>query len=77
MGLCAGLYLSVPNELYDKFSQMVPLFVDREKDNYNMPDKIKMYENKDCRKTVKRTKKLLGVIKVKRSFCTHLRSACI
>ena len=56
---------------------MVPLFVDREKDNYNMPDKIKMYENKDCRKAVKRTKKLLGVIKVKRSFCTHLRSACI
>ena len=42
---------------------MAPLFVVQEKPNCNMPDEMKMYQDKTGRETVKGTKELLGVMK--------------
>ena len=49
----------VPDELYDKFSEMSPLFVDQEILDRNIPEEIKIYNEKTGRKTVKRKKKIL------------------
>ena len=49
--------IEVPNKLYDKFSEMAPLFVVQE---MNMYKGMNMYKEKTGRKTIKGTKKLLG-----------------
>ena len=67
----AQVAIEVPDELYDKFSEMSPLFVAQEIPDYDIPEEMKIYKEKTGRKTVKGTKKLLGVMKAKRSFCTR------
>ena len=55
-----------------KFSEMSPLFVVQEiPPDRDIPEEMKIYKEKTGRKTVKGTKKLLGVMKAKRSFCTR------
>ena len=49
----------MPDELYDKFSEMSSLFVVQEIPDSNIPEKMKIYKEKTSRKTVKGTKKLL------------------
>ena len=60
--------IEVPDELYDKFSEMSPLFVFQEIPDCDISEKIKIYKEKTGRKTVKGTKKLLGVMKAKNIF---------
>ena len=57
--------IEVPDELHDKFSEMSPLFVVQEIPDRDIPDEIKIYKEKTGQKTVKRTKKFLGVMKAK------------
>ena len=64
----AQVDIEVPDELYDKFSEMSPLFVVQEIPDRDIPEEMKIYKEKTGRKTVKGTKKLLGV-RQKRSFC--------
>ena len=45
---------------------MSPLFVVKEIPDRNIPEEMKIYKEKTGRKIVKRTKKLLGVIKEKK-----------
>ena len=59
----AQVDIEVPGELYDKFSEMPPLFVVQEIPDCDIPEEMKMYKEKTGRKTVKRTKKLLGVMR--------------
>ena len=61
----AQVDIEVPDELYDKFSEMSPLFVVQEIPNCSIPKETKIYKEKTGRKTVKGTKKLLGVVKTK------------
>ena len=56
----------VPDELYDKLSKMEPLFVVQEIPDCDIPEEMKIYKEKTGRKTVKGTKKLLGVMKAKK-----------
>ena len=58
--------IEVPDELYHKFSEMVPLFVVQEIPDCNIPEIMEMYKEKTGRKTVKGAKKLLGVLKARR-----------
>ena len=53
--------IEVPDELYDKFNEMSPLFVPQEIPDYDIPEEMKIYKEKTGRKTVKGTKKLLVV----------------
>ena len=46
---------------------MAPLFVVQETPDCNIPEEMKIYEEKTGKKTVNGTKKLLGVMKAKRS----------
>ena len=62
----AQVDIEVPDELYDKFSEMSPLFVVQEILDRDIPEEIKIYKEKTGRKTVKETKKLLGVMKAKK-----------
>ena len=62
----AQVDIEVPDELYDKFSEMSPLFVVQEIPDRNIPEEMKIYKEKTGRKTVKGTKKLLGVMKAKK-----------
>ena len=64
----AQVDIEVPDELYDKFSEMSPLFVVQEMRDRDIPEEMKICKEKTSRKTVKGTKKILGVMKV-RSFC--------
>ena len=57
--------IDVPDELYDKFSEMLPLFVVQEISDRDIPEEMKIYKEKSGRKTVKGTKRLLGVMKAK------------
>ena len=57
--------IEVPDELYDKFSKMSPLLVVQEIPDCDIPEEMKIYREKTGRKTVKGTKKLLGVTKAK------------
>ena len=54
------------DELYDKFSEMPPLFVVQKIPDCPIPEEMKIYKEKTGRKTVKGTKKLLGVMKAKK-----------
>ena len=62
----AQVNIEVPDERYDKFSEMSPLFVVQEILDRDIPEEIKIYKEKTGRKTVKETKKLLGVMKAKK-----------
>ena len=62
----AQVDIEVPDELYDKFSEMSPLFVVQEIPDRNIPEEMKIYNENTGRKTVKGTKKLLGVMKAKK-----------
>ena len=62
----ARVDIEVPAELYDKFSKMAPLFVVQEIPDRDIPEGMKIYNEKTGRKTVKCTKKLLGVMKAKK-----------
>ena len=61
----AQVDIEVPDELYDKFSEMSPLFVVQEIPDCSIPEEMRVYKEKTGRKTVKGTKKLLGVVKTK------------
>ena len=67
----AQVDIEVPDKLYDMFSEMSPLFVAQEIPDRDIPEKMKICKEKTGRKTVKETKKLLGVMKTNRSFCTR------
>ena len=57
----AQVDIEVPDELYDKFSEMSPLFVFfQEIPGCYVPEEMKIYKEKTERKTVKNTKNLLG-----------------
>ena len=58
--------IEVPDELYDKFSEITPLFVVQEIPGCDTPEDMKIYKEKTGRKTVKGTKKLLGAMKAKK-----------
>ena len=62
----AQVDIEVPHELYDKFSEMSPLFVVQEIPDRYIPEKMRIYKEKTTRKTVKAIKKLLGVMKAKK-----------
>ena len=61
----AQVDIEVPEQLYHKFSEMLPLFVFQEIPDRDIPEEMKIYKEKTGRKTVKGTKKLLGVMKAK------------
>ena len=62
----AQVDIEVPDKFYDKFSEMAPLFVVQEIPDRDIPEEMKIYKEKTGRKTVKGTKKLLGVMKAKK-----------
>ena len=62
----AQVDIEVPDELYDKLSEMSSLFVVQEIPDRDIPEEMKIYKEKPGIKTVKGTKKLLGVMKAKR-----------
>ena len=62
----AQVDIEVPDELYDKFSEVVPLFVVQEIPDRDIPEEMKIYKEKTGRKTVKGTKTLLGIMKAKK-----------
>ena len=64
--------IEVPDELYDKVSEMVPLFVVQERPNCNITEEIKRCKDQTGRKTVKGTKKLLGLKKAKKDVFVHV-----
>ena len=59
----AQVDIEVPDELYEKFSEMSPLFVVREIPDECIPEYMKKYKKATGRKTVKGTKKLVGVMR--------------
>ena len=69
----AQVDIEVPDGLYDKFSEMSPLFVVQEIPDRNIPEKMKIYKEENWKKTVEGTKSLLGVMKAKKILLyTHL-----
>ena len=62
----AQVDIEVSDELYDKFSEMAPVFVVQEIPDCDIPEEMKIYKEKTGRKTVKGTKKKLGVMKAKK-----------
>ena len=64
----AQVYIEVADELYDKFSEMSPLFLVQEIPDRDIPQEMKIYKEKTRRKTVKGTEKLLAVMKAKKIF---------
>ena len=62
----AQVDIEVPDELYDKFSEMPPLFVVQEIPDCSITEETKIYKEKTGRKTAKETKTLLGVMKAKK-----------
>ena len=62
----AQVDIEVPGELYGMFSEMSPLFVVQEIPHRDIPKEMKIHKEKPGRKTVKGTKKLLGVTKAKK-----------
>ena len=67
----AQVDIEVPDELYDKFSEMAPLFLVQEIPGCDIPEEMKIYKEKTDRKTLNGTKKLLGVIKEKKDSFVH------
>ena len=62
----AQVDIEVPDGLYDKSGEVSPLFVVQEIPDCDIPEEMKIYKEKPGRKTVKETKKLLGVMKAKK-----------
>ena len=62
----AQVDIEVPEEFYDKLSEVPPMFVVQEIPDCAIPEEMKIYKEKTGRKTVKGTKKLLGVMKAKK-----------
>ena len=62
----AQVVIEVPDKLYHKFSEMPPLFVVQGIPDCATSEEMKIYKDKTGRKTVKGTKKLLGVMKAKK-----------
>ena len=60
----------------DKFSEMAPLFVVQEISDRDIPEEMKIYQEKTGRKTVQGTKKLLGVVKAKKIFLNTILIKC-
>ena len=55
----AQVDIEVPDKLYDKFGEMLPLFVVQEIPNRDIPEEMKIYQEKTGWITVKGTKKVL------------------
>ena len=64
----AQVDIEVPDNFYDKFSEMVLLLFVQEIPNCNIREEMKIYNKKTGRKTLKGTKKLLGVMRAKNVF---------
>ena len=62
----AQVDIEVLHNLKDKFSEMPPLFVVDEIPDNCIPEEMKLYKKLTGRKTIKGTKKLLGVAKTKK-----------
>ena len=62
----AKVDIEVPDEFYNKFSEMAPVFVVQEIPGCDIPEEMKTYKEKTGRKTVKGTKELLGVLTAKK-----------
>ena len=62
----AQVDIVVPHNLKDKFSEMPLLFVVDEMPDNCIPEEMKLYKKLTGRKTIKGTKKLLGVTKAKK-----------
>ena len=62
----AQVDIEVPDNFYDRFSEVAPLFVVQEILGRDIPKEMEIYNEKTGRKTVKGTKKLLGVMKAKK-----------
>ena len=58
--------IEVPDDLYDKFSEMPSLLVVQEIPDCAIPEEMKIYKEKTHRKTVNCTKMLLGGMKAKK-----------
>ena len=58
--------IEVPEELYDKFSEMAPLFVVDEITPDQVPEHMEQYRKATGRKENKNSRKLLGVMKAKK-----------
>ena len=48
--------IEVPNEVYDNFREMTPVFVVQEICDHYIPEEMQMYKEKTDRKTVEGTK---------------------
>ena len=48
--------IEVPNQFYDKFSEMVPLFIVKEIPDCYIPEEIKIYQKKLAEKQCKEQK---------------------
>ena len=74
----AQVDIEVPDELYDKFSEIPSLFLIQEIPDCAIPKEMKIYKEKTERKTVKRTKRLPGVMKAENiHFYTPLIEWCL
>ena len=62
----AQVDIEVPDKLYDRFSEMPPLFVVQEIPDCTIPEGMKISKEKTGRKTVNGTKRLVGVMKAKK-----------
>ena len=62
----AQVDIEVPDELYDKFSEMSLLSVVQKIPDRDIPEEMKSYKEKTGIKTVKGTKELLGVMKAEK-----------
>ena len=67
----AQVDIEVPGELYDKFSEMSPLSVVQEISDRDVPEEMKIYNEKTVRKTVKETKKVTGCYESKKGPFVH------
>ena len=63
--------IEAADELYDKFSEMSPLFVVQEIPNCNIPDEMKSIRKKLAEKQWRRQKSNWVLWKQKRFFCTR------
>ena len=48
--------IEVPDEVYNNFREMAPMFVVQEICDHDIPEEIQMYKEKSDRKTVEGTK---------------------
>ena len=67
----AQVDIEVPDELYDKFSEMARLFIVQEISDRDITEKMKIYKEKTGQKTVKGTKELLDIMKAKKILFAH------